>query len=117
MEDNTKNCSILYCEKCSQQFFNETAYEDHLFLCNNRTKNENQIKMEIKVDKLVPIETIHEEKKAFTCSICCHTVLSKRALNSHKKSVHGEKKPHVCPICGNSFERKSNMKAHIILIL
>ena len=116
MENNKKNCSIWYCEKCSKQFYEKTRYEDHLFLCKNEKINENQTKTK---NSLMPMESsIHEGKKlhtrpVLTCSICCHTVLSKRALNSHYESVHGKKKPHECPLCRSSFDRLSNLTAHI----
>ena len=62
------------------------------------------------------IETVHEGKKPYNCSICDSNFSSKGDLRRHIEAVHKEKKPHICIKCDATFALKQTLKTHISLI-
>ena len=59
------------------------------------------------------IDTVHEGKKPYKCSLCDNSFSQKSNLKMHIDSVHEGKKPYKCSLCGNSFSRKEHLKIHI----
>ena len=58
------------------------------------------------------IESVHEGKKPFHCTICDSSFRRNTHLTRHIASVHEKAKPFSCDICHMSFARKQNLVAH-----
>ena len=59
------------------------------------------------------IESDHEGKRPFTCTICKAGFTDNRNMKRHIKSVHEREKAYKCNICEASFVLKYLMKKHI----
>ena len=62
------------------------------------------------------IESKHEERKNYKCDVCDKTFSCKFSLKKHIELGHEGKKPFVCHICAATFRQKQSLKAHILLI-
>ena len=67
----------------------------------------------VKISMKIHIESVHEGKKPFKCSLCDSAFGFKYGLNMHIVSVHEKKKPFKCSKCEFEATQKVNLKKHI----
>ena len=66
-----------------------------------------------KMSKKILIESIHDSKTPFDCSICDIDFSLKCTLRKHVKQIHENKSQHTCLICGHNYSLKCTLKNHI----
>ena len=59
------------------------------------------------------MDSVHENKRAFSCSFCPATFNQRQNMKKHISSVHEGKRPYSCDFCGASLSSKWNLNSHI----
>ena len=66
-------------------------------------------------EKTVQAIQVHEDDKAYQCTLCSKKLASKVTLNQHMKQMH-DKSNHVkCDLCPRTFIFPSQLKKHILM--
>ena len=106
------NCGIVCSSKEGLRRHNKTIHEgikrttiNKINVCPICGKN-------VKISLKIHIESVHEGKKPFKCSLCDAAFGFKYGLNMHILSVHEKKKPFKCSKCEFEATQKSNLKRH-----
>ena len=63
--------------------------------------------------KFYLVESVHEGKKPYRCSICDYNFSQKNNLKAHVESVHENVKPYNCVICNYSCLKKGDMERYV----
>ena len=60
------------------------------------------------------MESVHEKKKPYICSICEKKFAQKGGLEKHIERIHETVQPSKfkCSICNNNFSFKGDLKKH-----
>ena len=118
--------SHLKCPECSfdtkeENLFENNATENHprsieFFgkVYNKRETYDLEIKSE--PDDKKHIESVHEGKKPFTCTICNSSYTRKLSLRQHIATVHEGNKPYACTLCKSSYTRKLTLRKHMATV-
>ena len=61
----------------------------------------------------VHIQTFHEGKKPYKCSLCEKYFSSKALLSRHFNQVHEKKRPYGCHLCDLRFGQKAHLVTHL----
>ena len=64
---------------------------------------------------VVLVESVHEKKKSFECTVCNECFGYKHVLARHIESKHEERKNYKCDVCDKTFNCKYNLKKHLEL--
>ena len=58
------------------------------------------------------INSVHNGKKPYKCTICEHNCSTNTQLNVHISAVHEGNKPHKCLNCDASFAYGQELRKH-----
>ena len=81
--------------------FHSTENQVHESVCNDTNSD-------VEFSSLTShIESVHEEKKSFNCTICDYKCFHKGSLTKHVRAIHEEKKAFHCSICDKKFQQNA----------
>ena len=109
------------CSKCSESFLTIQGMIEHLAVHEEQNQSEEKVHEEVKHlpnfdgkrndDLKFKVESVHDKKKPFKCSVCDSRFAKKRQFNGHM-STHNFDRKFKCEICGYRFKQVHHLKDH-----
>ena len=107
------------CEKCSEEYYVKTAYENHVAKhngdptlvcdkCNKKFYTAHYLRKHS--------YDIHRRKdKRFYCAQCEYSTNQNSGFKRHMAGVHSDERPYKCTYCDSRFKTKAPMMSHIMI--